>query len=104
MPLFRLLAKGKRLRGTALDLFGRTAERRGERQMIVDYLALLDRLTANLTSNKLTQASASARLVQEVRGYGHIKEAAVAAHARTLPARLAAYDVALPDPSLQGIA
>ena len=37
MPLFRLLAKGKRLRGTRWDVFGYTAERKLERQMIADY-------------------------------------------------------------------
>ena len=44
MTGFRLLAKMKRLRGTALDLFGRTAERRMERQLIADYRALIEML------------------------------------------------------------
>ena len=46
LPLMRLLARAKRLRGTAFDVFGRTAERRMERRMMADYESLLDRLIA----------------------------------------------------------
>jgi indolepyruvate ferredoxin oxidoreductase len=46
MTGFRLLAKLKRLRGTAFDVFGRTAERRMERQLIADYRALIEGLIA----------------------------------------------------------
>ena len=46
---FGLLAHGKRLRGTWLDIFGRTDERRTERQLIADYEALLDEIVDRLT-------------------------------------------------------
>ena len=50
MTAFRVLAKMKRLRGTALDVFGRTAERRMERQLITDYEALIDELLPRLAA------------------------------------------------------
>src|SRR5579863_6523787 len=49
MPLFRLLAKLKFLRGTAFDPFGYTAERRAERRLLEDYRTLLREITGNLT-------------------------------------------------------
>ena len=49
LPVFRLLAKGKRLRGTAWDVFGYSAERKLERQMIADYERLLDEIAQRLT-------------------------------------------------------
>ena len=49
LPVFRLLAKGKRLRGTALDVFGYSAERKLERQMIADYEKLVDELIERLS-------------------------------------------------------
>ena len=76
MPILRLLARGRRLRGTALDVFGYTAERRRERQMIADYEALLDRLAAALTPANHATAVALAALAETVRGFGHVKQAA----------------------------
>ena len=49
LPVFRLLAKGKGLRGTAWDVFGYTAERKLERQMIADYEKLLDEIAERLS-------------------------------------------------------
>ena len=43
---FGLLAKMKGLRGTALDVFGKTEERRMERALIVEYRACIDELLA----------------------------------------------------------
>jgi indolepyruvate ferredoxin oxidoreductase len=42
LPAFRVLAKLRRLRGTPLDVFGRTEERRKERALIGQYEALVD--------------------------------------------------------------
>src|SRR5215467_13205649 len=50
---FGLLARLKFLRGTAFDPFGRTAERKTERALIEDYLGMLDRRTAQLSSAQL---------------------------------------------------
>ncbi|MBU2532019.1 MAG: indolepyruvate ferredoxin oxidoreductase family protein, partial [Alphaproteobacteria bacterium] len=72
-PVFRLLAKGRKLRGTAWDIFGRTAERRREREMITEYEQLLDRIGPKLTGETYATATALAGLPLEVRGFGHVK-------------------------------
>ncbi|MGD9827542.1 MAG: indolepyruvate ferredoxin oxidoreductase family protein [Hyphomicrobiaceae bacterium] len=95
LPVFRLLARGKRLRGTRWDLFGRTAERRRERQMIVDYERLLDDIAHRLTPATHAVAVALASLPEEVRGFGHVKDAN---HARML-AREAALRGQLENPA-----
>ncbi len=52
LKAMKVLAKGKRLRGTPLDFFGRTAERKAERALIADYEARMERLLAVLTPAK----------------------------------------------------
>ena len=79
LPLFRLLTRLKRLRGTAFDPFGRTAERRAERAAIPAYEADLERLIAGLSAERLELAVEIASLPLDVRGFGPVKEAA--AHA-----------------------
>ncbi|HJV80247.1 indolepyruvate ferredoxin oxidoreductase family protein [Noviherbaspirillum sp.] len=75
---FRLLAKMKTLRGTKLDVFGYTAERRMERALIEEYrrtvLSLLDRLGGN----NYTLAVQIAALPEKIRGFGHVKAKALA--------------------------
>ena len=78
MAGFRLLAKMKRLRGTRLDVFGRTAERRMERQLITDYHALLETLLASPSLARSELALELASLPDMIRGFGHVKEANVA--------------------------
>ncbi|WP_425074181.1 indolepyruvate ferredoxin oxidoreductase family protein [Sagittula sp. S175] len=75
-PVMAVLARGKRLRGTAFDPFGRTAERRMERQLIAAYGAMLDRLVAGLTAQNVAGAAEAAGRVMEVRGFGPVKEQA----------------------------
>ncbi len=72
---FRLMARLKFLRGTAFDIFGRTAERRLERQLIADYEKLIDELLAGLTHDRHRFAVALASLPEQIRGYGHVKQA-----------------------------
>jgi indolepyruvate ferredoxin oxidoreductase len=72
-PLFRLLAKGKRLRGTAFDIFGYSAERKLERQMIADYEKLVAEVAERLSPATHATAVALASLALDVRGFGHIK-------------------------------
>ncbi|MCL4761706.1 MAG: indolepyruvate ferredoxin oxidoreductase family protein [Burkholderiales bacterium] len=74
MPAFRALAKLRRLRGTALDVFGRTAERRRERALIGEYEAVVDELLAKLDPHNLGTAVEIARLPLDIRGFGHVKE------------------------------
>ena len=74
MPVFRVLAKLRRLRGGALDVFGRTAERRMERQLIVDYEKLVDELIGALGPQNYELAVSLASVPEYIRGYGHVKE------------------------------
>ena len=73
LTAFRVLARFKGLRGTALDPFGRTSERRLERQLITDYERTITDLLAGLTVENLETATSIAALPQEIRGFGHIK-------------------------------
>jgi indolepyruvate ferredoxin oxidoreductase len=74
LKAFRLLARMKRLRGTALDPFGRTAERRAERQLIADYETVVQELLARLGPDSHAVCVAIARVPEQIRGYGHIKD------------------------------
>ena len=75
---FPLLARLKLLRGTPADIFGRTAERRRERELLARYEAALAEIVAGLSSERLPQAVAIASAPAEVRGFGHVREAAMA--------------------------
>jgi len=79
MPLFRLLAKLKFLRGTAFDLFGYTAERRTERRLLEDYRTLLREIAGNLTPQNHHLAVALASIPEKIRGFGHVKQRHLAA-------------------------
>jgi indolepyruvate ferredoxin oxidoreductase len=76
---FRLLKKLKFLRGGAFDIFGRTAERRMERQLIVDYRTTIEELLGTLSLGNHALAVEIARVPEFIRGYGHVKEAQLAA-------------------------
>ena len=73
LPLFGWLAKGKALRGTRFDVFGMTAERRLERQMMADYEALLSELGERLTSANHGLAIQLAANALDIKGFGHVK-------------------------------
>jgi indolepyruvate ferredoxin oxidoreductase len=74
MKAFGVLAKFKGLRGTALDPFGRTAERKMERALISEYRDTVTGLLSKLTADNLAQAVAIASIPEDIRGYGHVKE------------------------------
>ncbi len=76
---FPVLARLKGLRGTALDLFGNSEERRTERRLIRDYEAALARLIAEYSPARAALAMEIARLPDQIRGYGHVKDKAVEA-------------------------
>ncbi len=78
LTVFGWLAKLKFLRGTVFDPFGRTAERREERQLVEDYAALLDELLAGLDAARLRLAVEIASVPEHIRGYGHVKHAHIA--------------------------
>jgi indolepyruvate ferredoxin oxidoreductase len=77
VPVFRLLARLKFLRGTWADPFGYTAERKLERRMIEEYeTLLLSRVLPGLTAQNLALAVEIASLPLSVRDFGHVKAAA----------------------------
>ena len=79
LPVFRLLAKFKGLRGTRFDYFGKTPERAMERGLLADYEAMLNRLAAELTPQNHAIAVALASIPEKIRGYGHVKIKSVTA-------------------------
>jgi indolepyruvate ferredoxin oxidoreductase len=75
---FGLMRKFKGLRGTALDVFGYTEERRTERALIGEYRASVDELLKGLSAERLSLAVEIASLPEDIRGYGHVKAAHLA--------------------------
>ena len=73
MKGFSLLAKLKGLRGSALDLFGYTQERRIERTLIADYERTVGELIAKLDPANHAIAVAIASIPEKIRGFGHVK-------------------------------
>ena len=74
MPVFRMLAKMRRFRGGALDVFGRSDERKRERALIGEYETLVDELLARLAPANYELAVSLASIPEHIRGYGHVKE------------------------------
>ncbi len=78
MSAFKLLAKCKGLRGGSFDVFGYTEERKTERRLIAEYRATVTSLLDGLTADKLALAVEIAQLPEQIRGYGHVKDKALA--------------------------
>jgi indolepyruvate ferredoxin oxidoreductase len=74
MTAFELLAKLRFLRGSVIDVFGYTAERRGERALIGEYEALIDEVLTRLAADNHAVAVQLASLPEDIRGYGHVRE------------------------------
>jgi len=75
----RLLARLKGLRGSPLDVFGRTPERRTERALIGEYRATIEQVLLRLDAANHELALEIARLPEQIKGYGHVKERNLAA-------------------------
>jgi indolepyruvate ferredoxin oxidoreductase len=75
---FPVLARLKGLRGSPLDPFGASEERRQERALIARYETTLDTLVTRLTPSRTPLALEIARAPLEIRGFGHVKAAAIA--------------------------
>ena len=78
-PVLRLLARLRWLRGTALDPFRYTAERRLEEQLVRTYEADMDTLVDSLDETNYESWVALAELPAGIRGFGPVKEAAARA-------------------------
>ena len=70
----KVLARLRMLRGTPLDLFGHTAERRTERALIGEYRRCVEELLAGLDAGNHALAVEIARIPEQIRGFGHVKE------------------------------
>ncbi|MCM2296875.1 indolepyruvate ferredoxin oxidoreductase family protein [Rhodoferax sp.] len=74
LSAMRLLARLKGLRGGWFDPFGKSTERRLERQLAKVYPAMIEALLPSLTADKHATAVKLAGIAAEVRGFGHVKE------------------------------
>jgi indolepyruvate ferredoxin oxidoreductase len=79
LKAFAVLAKFKFLRGTPLDPFGYSQERRGERQLIADYEAMLTNFEEKLSPYNHSTAVALASIPEKIRGFGPVKQRHIAA-------------------------
>ncbi|WP_349358311.1 indolepyruvate ferredoxin oxidoreductase family protein [Stappia sp.] len=91
LPVFRILARLKGLRGGALDLFGRTAERKMERRLRDDYARILDEVAGSLSAENAERAAALLAYPESIRGFGPVREQAAREAEARVPALLAAY-------------
>ena len=83
MTAFACLSRLKGLRGTFLDPFSRSEERRMERQLLSDYEADVNLILAQLKPESMASAIELASLPEQIRGFGHVKAASVLqVHAR----------------------
>jgi indolepyruvate ferredoxin oxidoreductase len=73
MVAFRILAKLKGLRGTPLDIFGLSEERKTERRLIVQYEAVVAEMLERLDRENLNLAVEIASVPEHIRGFGHVK-------------------------------
>ncbi len=74
LKAFGLLAKLKGLRGTALDVFGYTEERRTERALIGEYMDLIEEVIGRLDAERHALALEIAQVPELIKGFGHVKE------------------------------
>jgi indolepyruvate ferredoxin oxidoreductase len=84
---FRVLSKLRGLRGTPFDIFGRTEERKTERALVGEYRASIEQVLATLGADNHALAVEIARVPEQIKGFGHVKERNLAA-ARLQWARL----------------
>ena len=97
LKAFGVLARFKFLRGSMLDPFGHSAERRLERELVEEYEANVAYLLGELNAGNYRTAVALAEIPEQIRGYGHVKEATLAnarEQASQLKARLTVSEIA----------
>ena len=90
---FKVLAKLKGLRGTSLDVFGYTAERQTERALIDEYRASIEVVLASLSEHNHAAALVLARIPEQIKGFGHVKERHLAAARLTWAQALEAFRI-----------
>jgi indolepyruvate ferredoxin oxidoreductase len=97
---FKVLAKLKALRGTPLDVFGYSAERQTERALIEEYRASLEEVLASLNEHNHTAALEIARIPEQIKGFGHVKERHLAAARLTWAQALQTFRLSAKAPEL----
>ena len=91
MKVFGALAAMKSLRGTPLDIFGYSIERKMERALIEEYQKTMTEVAKGFTDDSRDLAIALAELPLDIRGFGHVKAANAAAAAKKREELLAAF-------------
>jgi len=91
MTAFKLLARLKGLRGGAFDIFGRTEERKTERALIGEYRASIEEVLKSLSAANHATAVEIARIPEQIKGFGHVKERHLKAARQNWSALMAAY-------------
>ncbi|MBL4575991.1 MAG: indolepyruvate ferredoxin oxidoreductase family protein [Opitutaceae bacterium] len=91
-PALSILAKFKFLRGTILDPFGHTKERRAEREIITDFETILSTVMNKLTPDNHQLALQIIKLPQKIRGFGPVKERNMALIKKQMAQLLAQYE------------
>lgn len=92
LTVFKILQRLKGLRGTPFDVFGYSAERRMERQLIADYRELIRNIAARVDQPRLAAAIKLAGAAYDIRGYGVVKDASVAEYAEQRRQLMAAFE------------
>ncbi|MDP9182478.1 MAG: indolepyruvate ferredoxin oxidoreductase, partial [Actinomycetota bacterium] len=85
-PVLKVTAKGKFLRGTKLDPFGRAHVRVVERELIASHTALVEKLTVSLSADSYATATTAASASETIRGFEQVKLRNVEVYKQTLAA------------------
>lgn len=96
MTVFQLMSSLRKLRGTWLDPFRNSAERRLGRQLLEEYERDMDALIAAPLMHSLELTLNIAALPQKIRGYGHVREASAQSAAKERERLLAVNDLPTP--------
>lgn len=91
LRLLPLLAKLRGLRGTVFDPFGYLGERRDERQLISHYRDLVKQVLAHLTDENSDLAAALIDRVDDVRGFGVVKQQRLCSYYKNIDEELKRY-------------
>ena len=105
LSALRVLARFRFLRASPFDPFGRSEERRVERELVDEYRATIEEMLRALGPANIGLAVEIARIPEQIRGYGHVKArhlAAVRPKWDALMAEWRAGPLALSAQSLEG--
>ena len=94
--LFRILRSMRKIRGTFLDVFGYTKERRTERRLIMEYIDIVSELSEQITTENYDHIVEIAELADMIRGYDTVKMTAIDRYRNELTRKLSEL-LAIPD-------